>query len=1211
MLLIFSKLYRFYVTIYDVAFLGILFTGLNFTLLLWFTKKARQSANRFLAMALAVVILWIVGILGIDLGIVDYIHFWHWLPLQFSLALGPLIFFYVLKTTRPAFNFRTKDLLHFSSVLLELGAQILEACEGKVTGLSARGAFVSGQLMPALQVLAFISVVIYLHQCRKLIENFYQRLKFDRGDRRRYELRWLNKILTVFGLLTLTGLTVTALNYFQVSTLFLQAYHPLYLLLAVTMICLAANAFLRAESNEPAAHPLLKPIISEDLKQKGTWLKKAIKEHRYYQDPDLSLKTLAERLDMHTHELSRILNTVLKKSFNDFINEYRVQAVVQKMHDPDYDHITMLGIAVESGFNSQSTFSRIFKQMTGRTPLEYKNDLKKDFPSYNLRRKYGIMPIKLHNEGPFKWSEAKSNGSYMFKNYFKIAWRNIMRHKLITTINVAGLSVGMTAAVLISLWVQNELSFDKNQPDSENIYRITADVSITKTETWKWEHSQYVLGEHAMKELPEVVDMTRLKSQKDYAFNMRYNGELISEKGSAYVDDQWFKMFHYDVLAGSVQSFLKNPFSLILTESTAKRYFGDQPAVGKVLRADTVDYQVQAVVKDNPANSSFQFNVLIPLAAQLTNPSTKKNALTWNNYNYITFLKLRPDANPKKVADKLLYILKTNRKDFNGKSKYRLVNLRDMHFENDLQSSAFTHGSRSMVDIFMILAGLLLITACINYVNLTTARASVRSKEVSIKKIVGARRRQLFLQFMAESFLISLLALVMCVLLMECSLPWFRSFTGVEFSGLLSSATSWAIILSTLIVSLVLNGLYPATLLSSFNPMSVFRGKTFLSFKDTGLRKALVVVQFTISVILIVGTLVISFQLRYIEKIDLGYDRSQVFSFSFPWWKIKGFDSKKSDELLRTVKNELKKQSAVADIAIASTDLVDFGSSSSGYFDWAGRPKDFEPSFAPLDADQDFQRLMHLQVKEGRWINSEDVAHNNVVLNETALELTHLRKPFIGQRFVHQGDTGTVVGIVKDFHYRNLHDKIGPMVISARAGDGFYIKTAPGNSQAAIEAVQKVWKKFFPDAPLEYSFLDDKYNSLYKTEQQSFELVTLFAGIAILVSALGLLGLAAFAAEQKVKEIGIRKVLGANVRHIVSLLTADFLKMVVVASLIAFPIAWWAMNKWLQAFAYRIHLSWWIFILAAAIAVIIAIITISTQTIKAALANPVRSLRNE
>jgi len=464
---------------------------------------------------------------------------------------------------------------------------------------------------------------------------------------------------------------------------------------------------------------------------------------------------------------------------------------------------------------------------------------------------------------------------------------------------------------------------------------------------------------------------------------------------------------------------------------------------------------------------------------------------------------------------------------------------------------------------------------------------------------------------MYESLVVSLLALVLCILMIQLSLPWFKSFTNEEFEAPLISVTSWAIIGATLLISFLLNGLYPAALLSSFNPMNVFRGKSLLRFKDTGLRRALVVIQFTISVILIVGTLVISFQLRYIEKIDLGYDRSQVFSFNFPWWKIKGMDFKKSDVVLQTVKNELKRQSAIADISMASADLVDFGSMSSGSFDWAGRPKDFEPSFAPLNADHDFQRMMRLKIKEGRWFNTGNADRHNVLLNETAVQLIHLPNPLIGQRFVHQGDTGVIIGVVKDFHYRNLHEKIGPMVISANGGNGFYIKTRPGNVTAAITAAQEVWNKFFPDAAFEYTFLDGKYNSLYKKEQQSSVLISLFAGIAILVSALGLLGLAAFAAEQKIKEIGIRKVLGARVRHVVSLLTIDFLKMVVIASMIAFPIAWWAMNKWLQGFAYRISLSWWIFLLAGSTALLIAIITVSTQAIKAAIANPVKSLRSE
>ncbi|HTI61810.1 ABC transporter permease [Mucilaginibacter sp.] len=799
----------------------------------------------------------------------------------------------------------------------------------------------------------------------------------------------------------------------------------------------------------------------------------------------------------------------------------------------------------------------------------------------------------------------------MIKNFFKTAWRNLVRHRRMTMINIAGLGIGMAATVLIVLWVQNELSFDKQQPDAANIYRVKAYLTINKTETWVWEHVQYILADHAVKDIPEVENATRLKPNNYAAINMRYRDQVISEKKSAYVDDQWFKMFHYDFIEGSPETFNKNPFSLILTQTTAKKYFGNEEPMGKILKIDTVNYQVEGVVKDAPANSSFQYNMLMPIAAQLTDTNQRKNALVWNNYNYLVFLKLKPGAKPANVSAKLLQILRTNRKDDNGKSKYGLINIRDMHFENDLQSSSFAHGNRTIVNVFIVLASFLLITACINYVNLTTARASIRSKEVSIRKIVGAGRLHLFGQFMSESLLVSLIALVFALLLVQVSLPWFRTFTDRQFDQPFSSPVIILIIGATLLISFLLNGLYPAFLLSSFQPLKVFRGKSVLNFKDSGLRKVLVVVQFTISVILIIGTIVIYSQLRYMQKTDIGYNRAQVFTFNFPYWKIKGFDFKKSDALLKTVKEELKSQSSVSEISLASSGLVDFGNQSSGSFDWAGRPKDFEPSFAPLRVDPDFQHMMQVKVIEGRWFNTSKADEHNVLLNETAVKLLHLPKPLIGQRFMHQGDTGVIVGVVKDFHYKSLHEKIGPMVISNTGGTGFYVKTAPRNAAGAIAATQKVWRRFFPDAPFEYDFLDDSYNNLYKTEQQSSLLITLFASIAIVVSALGLLGLAAFAAEQKVKEIGIRKVLGASMQHIVSLLSMDFIKMVLVASVIAFPIAWWAMNKWLQGFAYKISLSWWIFISAAGTALVIALITVSYQAIKAALANPVKSLRSE
>jgi len=799
----------------------------------------------------------------------------------------------------------------------------------------------------------------------------------------------------------------------------------------------------------------------------------------------------------------------------------------------------------------------------------------------------------------------------MIKNYFKIAWRSLWKHKRMTAINVAGLSIGMAATVLIVLWVQNELSFEKDQPNAANIFRAKVKLSVSKTETWVWEHTPYVLSEAASKQVPEIENATRLKPNNYADLILHYKGNVISEKKSAYVDEQWFKVFHYQFIEGSADAFARNPLSMIINQSTAKRYFGNDDPIGKVMRIDTNNYKVQAVVKDAPANSSFQYGVFIPIAAQLMDANEKKNALQWNNFNYLTFFQLKPGANTSAVSAKLNAIIQKNKKDDKSGTKVSLLNIRDMHFENDLQSSSFIHGNRTMVNVFIALAMLLLATACINYVNLTTARASLRSKEVSVRKIVGADRLHLFGQFMSESLLVSLISLLVSLLLVQACMPWFREFTGKQFTEPFTSPVIWLILIATLMISFLLNGIYPATVLSSFNPLGVFRGKTVLNFKDAGLRRVLVVVQFTISVILIAGTIVIYTQMRFMQNIDLGYKKAQVFNFTFPWWKIAGFKYEQRESILKPVKQQLAQQSAIAAVSLASSGIVDFGNKSSGSFDWKGRPKDFDPTIAPLQADEDFQQLMQIKVKQGRWFNHEKSDTHNVLLNETAVRELHIQQPVLGQRFMHQGDTGVIIGVVADFHFRSLHEKIGPMLISNAPGSSFYIKTTPGNSAAAIAAAGKIWKQTFPDAPFNYNFLDDTYNDLYKTEQQSSLLITLFASIAIAISALGLLGLAAFSAEQKVKEIGIRKVLGASMQHIVSLLSVDFIKMVVIASVLALPVAWWAMNKWLQDFAYRINLSWWIFAASAGIALLIALVTVSYQAIKAAIANPVTSLRSE
>ncbi len=980
------------------------------------------------------------------------------------------------------------------------------------------------------------------------------------------------------------------------------------------MIWITAAAFSKTNIGVPVpAQPVSKPKPPDDLLQKAKWLRKVMETERYYRDEELGLASLAETLEMHPHELSRLVNVVLKKNFNDFINEYRISEVIRKMQDPAYDRLTLLGIAFDSGFNSKTTFNRTFRQMTGKSAAEYKSDLKKESPNYHLGPYSRSNAIISSHKTTTMWSSEKLNRSYMFKNYLKIAWRSLWLHKRMTVINIAGLGIGMAAAILIAIWVQNEMSYDSGQPDAENIYRVTSVWPMSPTETWHLSSAQYVLGDAAVKEIPEIEDMTRLRP-KDYAnTNFHIGDKIIQENKVARVDDHWFRIFNYDFVEGTPAAFNKHLFSLILTQSAARKFFGNGEVVGKLLTIDKTTYQVEGVVKDNPANSSFDYDVFIPMAAFLTDQEELKQTTDWGSSNYNTFFKLKRGANIAKVAAGLTAIEHRNHKNTTSKDKnaYELINIRDMHFEEGLLSYPFKHGSRMITNVFIALALLLLLTACINYVNLTTARASARSKEVSIRKIAGAGRLQLFGQFMSESLLVSLIAVTLSFGLVQLCIPWFKEFTGKNFSEPVFSPLAWQIVGITLMVSFILNGLYPALLLSSFQPLRVFRGKTMLNFKDAGLRKALVVVQFTISVVLIVGTLVIYRQLNYVESTDLGYDRSHVFTVNIPYSAFGNDFDKNAPSILAAIKQDLEENSATADVSLANY-FVDDGNRSTHAFDWDGRPKDFNPTFTTLAADPDFQRVMKLKMADGNWFTNSVRDKHNVVLNEAAVRLTNLHKPYIGQRFIHQGDTGVVTGIVKDFHYASLHDKIGPMIIkNGNIWLAAYVKTSPGNTKAAITAAQKVMKKFSPDEPFEYHFVDDDYNNLYKSEQQSSVLIGMFAGIAILVSALGLTGLAAFAAEQKVKEIGIRKVLGASMQQLMGLLSVDFVKMVLIASLVAFPIAWWATSKWLEGFAYKISLSWWIFALSGATALVVALITISYQTIKAALANPVRSLRSE
>jgi putative ABC transport system permease protein len=795
----------------------------------------------------------------------------------------------------------------------------------------------------------------------------------------------------------------------------------------------------------------------------------------------------------------------------------------------------------------------------------------------------------------------------MIKNYFKSALRSLWKSKTTSFINVTCLTVGMTTVVLILLWVQNELTYDKYHTNAKQIFRVTMHHSDSTVS----EYSSLLLADAVEETIPAVEKTARLFTASFYNPGFVLNGEKITEKKYAYVDEGWFNMFDYDVLEGTTKAFGQNPFSLILTKSSAKKYFGNKHAIGEFIQIDSINYEVKAVLKDNPTNSSFQFDIWLPNAAYLADPKNRRNEESWGSGNYLTFIQLQKNADLGSVGRQLNAILNKN---FPGtKSSLSLLPLSDIHFENSSNSS-ISHGNKTAVLIFTIMALLILLTASINYITLTTAKAGLRAKEVSVRKIMGAKRKHLFSQFIFDSFVICVIALVLTLVLVHLFLPLFNSITEKEFLLPLSSATLWAVFGLTLVATLLFSSIYPAVFLSRFSPLAVFRGKGILSSKKGYFFKSLIVIQFTLSIALIISTVVISQQLNLIQQADKSYNRSQIFSVTLPiqyfWFN---YTEEARVNLLSTFKQRLLLQPGIEEVSVGPV-ITDIKTRAADNIDWDGRDRTNQPVIASINTDADFQKMFNLQIVQGRWFNPNNKNdEHNFILSETAVQEFRLRNQVEGQRFVFSNDTGRIIGVVKDFHYSGLRNKIAPLVIYNKPGRrfGILIKAKPGSVPHALQSAKDQWKKLIPTQPFNYSFLDEMFESLYSADKKTSALVTFFAIITIVISALGLFGLAAFSTEQRVKEIGIRKVLGASVANIVNILSQDFLKLIALAFIISCPIALVVMHKWLEDFAYRVPISWWVFAVAGLAALLIALITVSFQAIRAAVANPVNSLRTE
>jgi len=791
----------------------------------------------------------------------------------------------------------------------------------------------------------------------------------------------------------------------------------------------------------------------------------------------------------------------------------------------------------------------------------------------------------------------------MIKNYFKTAWRNLLNNKFYSAINIIGLTVGLAVGLLILLWVNDELSFDKFNTKAGQLYQMDAQIG-TGSSKQLWAGVQGPVATYALKEVPGVQNAVRLVYNYDYSV-FRYKDKLLGtgDNGNWYVDPSFFKIFDFKLLKGNINAPFPNDKSIIITESTAKRFFGDVDPIGKILLADNKDnYTVAGLIADAPENSSIKFDMLFSIDVRKKQYSPtdywKSMDSDWGNYYTNTFLLLQPGTSIQTVADKLTKIhIQHQPGPDAAKVKYQMQPFTQIHLYNPDGSAS----GMQTVRIFLIVAIFILLIACINYVNLSTARAMLRSKEVSIRKIIGAEKKQLFAQFIIETILFFSMALILAFAAIELLMPLYNNVSGKQMQFNLLDAGIWKVIGLTVLGTLMVSSIYPALLLSSFKPISALKGKISLGVGNAAFRKILVVTQFVFSIGLIIGTIIINNQLRYIREKELGYDKSYVFSFGMR-------DMQKNYEAVRA---ELLNQPGIHGVTSSSDNIISIGNNTSDT-DWDGKGPNTMFLIHPMYIDQYYMNLFQVKMVAGTGFSGYKTDTGHYILNETAVRGMGITNP-VGKRFKLHNVNGTIIGVVKDFHFASLKQKIEPAIFAYQPGNDWRmsVRTTGRDASKAIAAVGKIWKQYNSAFPFEYTFLDSDYNDLYKTDERSGALFSAFAAIAILISCLGLFGLATYTAQVRVKEIGIRKVLGATVVNITTMLSKDFLMLVVISLIIASPVAWFAMSKWLEDYAYRINIQWWVFAVAGITAITIAFITMSFQAIKAALANPVKSLRSE
>ncbi len=788
----------------------------------------------------------------------------------------------------------------------------------------------------------------------------------------------------------------------------------------------------------------------------------------------------------------------------------------------------------------------------------------------------------------------------MIKNYFIIALRNIKRYYVHSILNISGMAIGMAAAILILLWVYDEWSYDRHFENAGNIYRIIENQKPTEGGASLWAPTPAALKKTLKEEYPEIIRSARYDPHME--LRLKKGKEFEHERAVAMVDEDFLQMFDIEFVQGDIKNALNEPHNVVLTEEMAHKYFGNETAIGKTL-SESLGYLVTVtgvVKKLSNCHLSFDFLVPFELMKERGGPFTEWE---FRCYNYI---ELKNGTDGKLVENKIRDILKKHIKGSN--SEILLQNIKKIHL---FSSRKYTfdingHGDITYVRIMSLIAIFILLIACINFMNLATAQSARRAREIGVRKVAGAIKQKIVAQFLGEALLIVFVAHVIAMIFVELLLPGYNNFTGKQLSVNYQSPDLYIGLFSLVLICGLLAGSYPALYLSSLKAIDVMKGVINKNPGNGHLRKVLVIFQFSLSVLLIICTLIVGNQLHYIQNMKLGFNKDNIGYFMFP--------TRPGDPKLQILKKELLSN---AEVLSATNVFYNYDNplnieGTSGGYKWQGKRQDEDVIFYTVSADEDYAKTFQLELKEGRFFSSQFSTDNTaILLNETAAKIMGFKNPVGEIITTKEGSKLIVIGVIKDFHFKSVHYKIEPLIMQLGGSNTFFIRMKHGNFTTTVESIKKIYNSFKPDIPLDFHFLDDDFDKLYRTEQRMGKIFGYFSFLTIIISCLGLIGLSLFMTERRTKEIGIRKTNGANSKEIFYLLSKEYITWVMISLIIACPIALLVMNNWLQNFAYRVNISGWVFALAGAIALLVALLTVSFQSYKAANKNPVEALRYE